>query len=137
MNLNIKLKEGAKMPTKAHANDAGFDLYCDSISWDNGRMICGTGVHAQIPEGFVGLVTPRSSIRSTAHMMANSVGVIDAGYIGEISVTFRVSGTGRMYEIGERVAQLLVIEIPEVSLTQVENLEQTERGEGGHGSSGK
>jgi dUTP pyrophosphatase len=90
----------------------------------------------EIPEGFMGLVFPRSSIRKTDLVLSNSVGVIDSGYRGEIQVTFKKSGLNK-YEIGDRGAQIIIIPHPPVQFLEVKELSDTLRGEGGFGSTGK
>jgi dUTP pyrophosphatase len=84
----------------------------------------------------MGLVFPRSSIRKTDLLLSNSVGVIDAGYRGEIQATFKKTG-GAVYKIGDRGAQLIIIPHPIVEWNEVNELNNTERGEGGFGSTGK
>lgn len=142
MKLNIKIKkltESAKLPTKAHPTDAGYDLYADSQSIDkNYNMVYGTGIAVEIPKGYVGLVFPRSSIANTDIMLSNSVGVIDSGYRGEVMAKFkRVTGEFNTYKIGDRIAQLIIIPYPEVVFEEVEELSSSDRGEGGYGSSGR
>lgn len=137
MNVKIKrLNDKAILPTKAHATDAGYDLYATSCHYDNGLIIYGTGVAVEIPEGYVGLVFPRSSIANTHLTLSNSVGVIDSGYRGEIMAKFRKGGTNA-YRVGERIAQLIIIPYPEVVFEEVGELSDSDRGTGGYGSSGK
>lgn len=137
MNVKIKrLNDKAILPTKAHATDAGCDLYATSCHYDNGLIIYGTGIAVEIPEGYVGLVFPRSSIANTHLTLSNSVGVIDSGYRGEIMAKFRKGGT-RGYHVGERIAQLIIIPYPEVTFEEVDELSNSDRGEGGYGSSGR
>lgn len=135
-----KLVETAKMPTKAHPTDAGADLTAVSREWNKeyGCWVYGTGIATEIPEGYVGFVFPRSSIRKYCLSLTNCVGVIDSGYRGEIMCTFRPQSIGKeeVYEIGDKIAQLIVLPYPEVSYTEVESLSETDRGENGHGSSG-
>lgn len=142
MELNVKIKkltERAKLPTKAHPTDAGYDLYADSQSIDkNYNIVYGTGIAVEIPTGYVGLVFPRSSIASTDIMLSNSVGVIDSGYRGEVMAKFkRVTGEFNTYKVGDRIAQLIIIPYPEVVFEEVEELSSSDRGEGGYGSSGR
>lgn len=139
MALNIKIKrmhKDAVIPTKAHATDAGCDLYATSCHYDNGLLIYGTGIAVEIPEGYVGLVFPRSSIANTHLTLSNSVGVIDSGYRGEIMAKFRKGGTNA-YRVGERIAQLIILPYPEVVFEEAEELNDSDRGTGGYGSSGK
>ena len=134
-----KLVETAKMPTKAHPTDAGADLTAVSREW-NEELKCwiyGTGIATEIPEGYVGLVFPRSSIRKYTLAQCNAVGVIDSSYRGEIMVSYKLtSDVEKIYNIGDKIAQLIILPYPEVSYTEVESLSETDRGENGHGSSG-
>ena len=134
-----KLVETAKMPTKAHPTDAGADLTAVSREWNEeyGCWIYGTGIATEIPEGYVGLIFPRSSIRKYTLAQCNAVGVIDSSYRGEIMVSYKLtSDVEKIYNIGDKIAQLVIIPYPEVSYTEVETLSETDRGENGHGSSG-
>jgi dUTP pyrophosphatase len=102
----------------------------------------GTDIAMEIPEGFVGLVFPRSSIRKTHLHLSNSVGVIDSGYRGEIQATFKkVQGISNNaldnYKVGDRIMQIIIIPHPPIQFEEVEELNNTERGEGGFGSTGK
>ena len=134
-----KLVETAKMPTKAHPTDAGADLTAVSREW-NEELKCwiyGTGIATEIPEGYVGLVFPRSSIRKYTLAQCNAVGVIDSSYRGEIMVSYKLtSDVEKIYNIGDKIAQFIILPYPEVSYTEVETLSETDRGENGHGSSG-
>ena len=134
-----KLVETAKCPVKAHSTDAGADLTAISREWNKeyGCWIYGTGIATEIPEGYVGLVFPRSSIRKYTLAQCNAVGVIDSSYRGEIMVSYKLtSDVEKIYEVGDKIAQLIILPYPEVSYTEVENLSETDRGENGHGSSG-
>ena len=137
--VNIKIKKlhkDAVIPTKAHTTDAGCDLYATSCHYDNGLIIYGTGIAVEIPEGYVGLVFPRSSIANTHLTLSNSVGVIDSGYRGEVMAKFRKGGT-RGYNVGDRIAQLIILPYPEVVFEEADELSESDRGTGGYGSSGK
>jgi dUTP pyrophosphatase len=100
------------------------------------------GIALEIPEGFVGLVFPRSSIRKTKLQLSNSVGVIDSGYRGELQATFNkiittIENQKNDYKVGDRVCQLMIIPHPTIEFNEVNELSNTERGEGGFGSTGK
>lgn len=149
MKIKIKkLTEEAVLPVKAHASDAGFDLTATSLRLDkHGAYVYGTGIAVEIPEGYVGLVFPRSSIAKKDVTLTNCVGVIDSGYRGEIMAKFKPvdrfptsvkhNDNGiSYYEIGERIAQLIIIPIPEIEFEEVAELSDSERGTGGYGSSG-
>ena len=134
-----KLVETAKMPTKAHPTDAGEDLTAVSREWNEEHRcwVYGTGIATEIPEGYVGLVFPRSSIRKYTLSQCNCIGVIDSHYRGEIMVSYKLtSDVEKIYSIGDKIAQLIILPYPEVSYTEVKSLSETDRGENGHGSSG-
>lgn len=141
--MKIKIKKinpFAIAPTKAHATDAGFDLYATSKTYDNdGNVVYGCGLAFEIPEGYMGLVFPRSSNANKLLLLSNSVGVIDAGYRGEVTAKFKrlYPISQGEYAIGERFAQLIVMPIPAVEFEEAEELSESERGVGGYGSSGK
>lgn len=182
MHVQIKrLYKDAKLPTYAHVTDAGLDLYAHSMEYDNdGNLVYGTGVAVAIPEGYVGLVFPRSSIASKCLTLRNCVGVIDSGYRGEILAKFGTKHiqvtfmkwydrlhnlfTGQVespfrknkgltpmrmnncwgnpdhrdiYKKGERIAQLIIMPYPKIAFDEVDELPQSDRGTGGHGSTGK
>lgn len=142
--MKIKLKKlhpNAVAPKFGKPGDAGADLVATSM--DNtsriNQIVYGTGIAVEIPEGMVGLVFPRSSVRNHPLSMSNSVGVIDSGYRGEIMVTFNVlkAFTQEPYQIGDRIAQLVIMPVPLIQYIEVDELSETERGQGGHGSTGK
>ena len=144
MKVRIKkLSENVVIPTYAKDGDAGMDLIATSIISETPSQITyGLGVALEIPEGFVGLVFPRSSIRKTRLQLSNSVGVIDSGYRGELQATFNkitttIENQKNDYKVGDRVCQIMIIPYPPVELIEVDELSDTERGEGGFGSTGK
>lgn len=139
MKVHVKkLHPDAVIPSYAKESDAGLDLTATAIMHETQEQIVyGTGLALEIPDGYVGLVFPRSSVRKYALIMANSVGVIDAGYRGEVQVTFlKTDYDGPFYKHGDRVAQIIIIPHPQIAFTEVEELSDSERGDGGHGSSG-
>ena len=146
-----KLNEDAETPTRANPYDAGLDLVATSAKRTGGYIEYGTGIAVNIPKNCVGLLFPRSSISKYDLMLANSVGVIDSGYTGELKVRMNIvreqklSGDGsgydgvrtsKQYNVGDRIAQLVVMPIEHVELTEVTSFIETERGDGGFGSSG-
>jgi len=140
MNIKIKkLHEKAVIPSYAKEGDAGLDLTCISEEWnsDNSMVTYDTGIAVEIPIGYVGLLFPRSSVSKTSLILANSVGVIDSGYRGSIMFKYRYPEEGMVYDIGDRVGQLLILPYPKVEFEEVEELSDTNRGDGGFGSSGK
>lgn len=134
-----KLVPEAQKPKFGKPGDAGADLVATSVKLNTNQVIYGTGIAVEIPEGMVGLVFPRSSIRNYDLAMSNSVGVIDSGYRGEIMVTFNVKNPSEPQEIyteGDRIAQLVIVPVPLIQYTEVEELSETQRGTDGHGSTG-
>lgn len=130
-----KLIETAQIPSKAHPMDAGFDLVSTSRNTKLGKFTeYGTGIAVEIPEGYVGLLFPRSSISKYGLYLANSVGVIDSNYRGEIKLRFY--GKTGMYLVGDKVGQLIIMPYPTVEFEECENLAKTDRGDGGFGSTG-
>jgi dUTP pyrophosphatase len=143
MQVKIKrLTPNAVIPTYAKEGDAGMDLVATSvISETHTQITYGLGVALEIPEGFVGLIFPRSSIRKTRLQLSNSVGVIDSGYRGELQATFNkiittIENQKNDYKVGDRVAQIMIIPHPSIDFQEVEYLSNTQRGEGGFGSTG-
>lgn len=136
-----KLIDEAIIPSYAKQGDAGVDLTATSKKWDD-KMQCwiyGTGLAFEIPEGHVGLLFPRSSIRKTNLALTNAVGVVDSGYRGEVMFTYRPQSNGdpgSSYKVGERVGQMIIMPYPSVKFKEVEELSDSERGTGGYGSTG-
>ena len=128
MQVKIKkLSPEAVIPTYAKEGDAGMDLVATSMKFDGTQITYGTGLAIEIPEGFVGLVFPRSSIRKTDLSLSNSVGVIDSGYRGEIQATFNQrslsSQSGSfLYGVGDRIMQIMIIPHPPIEFKEVEEL---------------
>lgn len=193
MKVKIKkLNENAVIPTKAHPTDAGFDLVATSRVFDKeGNVTYGTGLAFEIPEGYAGLLFPRSSISKKDLMLSNGVGVIDSHFRGEVMAKFKPAlvvanrpecgGIGevdgelteedyhgsdetewdtqevtfhgrdesypdnfggevyppRMYEVGDRIAQLVIMPVPGFEFEEAEELSATDRGTGGYGSTGR
>ena len=136
-----KLAKHAEIPEYSKIGDAGLDLTAIDCAYnaDHEYIEYGTGIALKIPEGYVGLLFPRSSISKTPHLLCNSVGVIDSNYTGEIKFRFKTNEQKKHleYSIGDRIGQLIVIPYPNVSFEEVESLEITNRGDSGFGSSGK
>lgn len=140
MVVNIKkLKDGAVIPIRAKEGDAGLDLVATSHTENELYIEYGTSLAIEIPEGYVGLIYPRSSISKYHLALANSVGVVDSGYRGEIMVRFKKTldqPHANLYNVGDKVCQLIIMPVPRVTLHEVTELGETERGAGGFGSSG-
>lgn len=132
-----KLHKDAVAPKIANHGDAGADLTAISVDYDINNIITyGTGIAVEIPEGYVGLIFPRSSIYKKQLILSNSVGVIDCGYRGEIKFKFRGDRESDVYKIGDRIGQLVIMPIPSVEWQESEELTDSVRGEGGFGSTG-
>lgn len=135
-----KLAEGARTPAYSLSGDAAMDLTAISREFDEKYDVWnyGTGLAIEIPEGYVGLIFPRSSIYKKEQILSNSVGILDSGFRGEITFKFRdTKETNWIYEIGERIGQLLILPYPQIELEEVNELSESERGTGGYGSTGK
>ena len=148
MNLKIKIKKlhpDAVIPKYAKPGDAAMDLYAvdikihvDSLTDENTKIIVDSGLAFEIPEGFVGLVFPRSSIQSTGVRLTNCVGVIDSGYRGPVKAVFDIKDYSLVYyDKGDRFAQIMIIPYPQIEFEEAEELSETERSDGGFGSTGK
>ena len=145
MKVKIKkLHTDAVIPSYAKLGDAGMDLTATSKTFDdNDNVVYGTGLAVEIPAGYVGLLFPRSSNAKTDLYLTNHVGVVDSGYRGEIMFKFRKSNCtknfqeSRVYNVGDRVGQLIIIPYPAIEFEEVEELSDSDRGTGGFGSSGK
>ncbi len=144
MRVRIKkLDEMAQIPSYAKPGDAGMDLVAISQSFEDEYIEYGTGLAIEIPEGYVGLLFPRSSISKKDLILCNSVGVIDSGYRGEIKARFNYTGDwhpippSAIYNISDKIIQMVIIPVPTIVLEVVDDLEKSERGEGGFGSSGR
>lgn len=133
-----KLNPNAVMPKLGTSGAAGFDLTAISLEVTDMTLKYDTGIAVEIPTGYVGLVFPRSSVCKTGLSLANSVGVIDSDYRGSISFVFyKPMPCIVPYLPGDRIGQLVIMPIPEVEFVEAEELSETERGEGGYGSTGK
>ena len=166
MKVKIKkLNDAAIIPSYVKHGDAGMDLTATSKIYDEyGNVAYGTGLAFEIPEGYVGLLFPRSSNCKQDLILSNSVGVLDSGYRGEVMFKFKpslifadntyVPGYAadsfdvvaipktndydyKEYEIGDRIGQIIIMPYPKVEFEEVEELSETERGTGGFGSTGK
>lgn len=145
MKVKIKkLNENARIPKYAHSDDAGMDLTATSKWYDQWSNVCyGTGIAVEIPKGYVGLLFPRSSNSKKLLLQSNSVGIIDSGYRGEIMVKFKRNSPyykfdgDAEYQVGDRIGQLIIMPYPQVEFEEVEELNDSDRGDGSYGSSGK
>jgi len=154
MKVKIKkLHENAVIPKYSNPGDAGMDMTAVSaeISPDGLYIEYGTGIAVEIPEGYVGLIFPRSSLSKTSLILSNHVGVVDSGYRGEIKFRFKdAKMTSRLqygidqyycrdtvYKVGDRIGQLMILPYPSIEFEEVSELADAERGVGGFGSTGK
>jgi dUTP pyrophosphatase len=136
-----RLTPTAKLPTKAYSGDAGWDLYADVTEAitipPQSRKLIPTGCSFSIPYGYYGRIADRSSVawKSGGHVLA---GVVDSSYRGEVKIVLmNLSDTDIVISPGDKISQMVVTQIYTGNLTEVEELENTVRGEGGFGSSGK
>ena len=138
--LNVKkLNENATVPTKVNKSDAGYDLYAleGTIIDKHSHKLIKTGISMQIPEGYVGLIWPRSGM-AYKHGIDVFAGVIDSSYRGDVGVIlYNSQYSNYNIEKGDRIAQIIFQKIEDFDLNVVENLDDTSRGAGGFGSSGK
>ena len=138
MKINVVLDNGAYMPEKAHEADAGFDLRTPSkviIPAKSSRIIP-TGVHVEIPRGYVGFLKSKSGLNVKDGIL--SEGVIDSGYTGSIvAKLYNHSNKEKVFEKGDKITRLVILPIPDVEMVEVDSLEDTERGSNGFGSSGR
>lgn len=161
MQIKVKLlNENATLPKYAHyGTDMGADITCTSVEYqeDKDRFVYHTGLAFEVPKGFGMLIFPRSSNTKTDAYLANSVGVLDSGYRGELMFIFKLRDSLRPilngideehrnefiinnyapYQVGDRVGQIIIIPYPIIEYVESEELSDTDRGTGGFGSTGK
>lgn len=138
MKINVMLDKGAYMPEKAHNVDAGFDLRTpiDITVEGVNHAIIDTGVHIEIPEGYVGMLKSKSGLNVKYNLVGE--GVIDAGYTGSIRVKLYNHGReSYKFRKGDKITQIVILPIPDVKMILVDKLAETERGDNGFGSTGK
>jgi dUTP pyrophosphatase len=137
-----RLSEDAREPSRAHDGDAGYDLYSVETATiaPGERASVGTGIALAIPDGWAGLVLPRSGLAARHGItLPNAPGLIDAGYRGEVRVLLLNADSRETFHVapGDRIAQLVLVRHESPELIEVESLEETVRGTGGFGSSGR
>lgn len=138
MSMKVVLDDGAYLPTRAHEADAGYDLYAmEAWTIFPGKShVFDTGVHAQIPNGCCGLIVSKSGLNVNHGIISD--GLIDCGYTGSIRVKLYNHGCNPVsIEVGQKISQLVILPIITPDVELVTELEPTERGAGGFGSSGK
>ena len=138
-----KLDPRAVAPVRAHNSDAGFDLVATRITTEINEcgqliLVYHTDLALEIPEGYFGLLVPRSSIFKKSLALTNSAGVIDAGYRGEVMAKFKTTTdvVPAVYREGDKFAQLLILPVPEATFEEAFELSDSDRGEEGYGSTG-
>lgn len=152
MKVKIKkLHSDAVIPSYAKSGDSGMDITAVSRVWDkdNNVWCYGTGLSFEIPDGYVGLLFPRSSIFKQDLSLSNAVGVLDSGYRGEVlfkfkgSLSYTVCGDVNInssndwcYNVGDRIGQIIIMPYPKIEFEEVEELTESERGVSGYGSTG-
>ena len=142
MTLKVKkLDTKAKLPEYAKLGDAAMDVYATSVKFEENYVEYGTGLSFEVPEGYVMLIFPRSSVSTKDMMLANSVGVLDSGYRGELKLRFNiVCEPGKLkrdyYNPGDKIGQIMILPYPLVTCMEVSELSETQRGAGGFGSTG-
>ena len=138
MKMRIVLDAGAKMPLRAHPSDAGMDLFSrtEQLIPARGSAVFDTGVHVEIPEGYVGLIKSKSGLNVKKNLQAE--GVIDAGYTGPIIVkVYNHGDADAVIRAGDKLTQLVILPVLLPELELAESLTETERGFGGFGSTGR
>jgi len=134
-----RLSPEAIVPTFSRVGDAGADLVATSVTETDLYIEYGTSLAIALPDGTAGLIFPRSSLSNYHLALSNSVGVLDQNYRGEIKFRFKKTNNGpsaSYYKVGDRIGQLIVLPIPAITFEEVEELDETNRGESGYGSSG-
>lgn len=138
-----KLDPRAVAPVRAHNTDAGFDLTATRITTEINEcgqliLVYHTDLAFEIPDGYFGMIVPRSSIFKKSLVLTNHAGVVDSNYRGEVSAKFRntTDVVPAVYKEGERFAQLLILPVPEVTFEEAFELSDSERGTNGYGSTG-
>jgi len=138
--LNVKrIREGAKLPSKAHVTDAGFDFFTPSyVLFEPGETkTILLGLQVAVPEGYALVFKEKSGISARSDLQLKA-GVIDCSYRGELAVVYHNAGSREFYfDVGEKVVQGMLLPVPAVEVQEVENLDYTDRNNGGFGSTGR
>ncbi len=145
--IDVKIKKlvnEAIIPVYANPGDAGMDVYATSVNYEDDYVEYGTGLAFEVPENYCMLIFPRSSNSKKDLLLCNSVGVLDSGYRGELKLRFKKVSNGniriapdKMYKVGDRVGQIMILPYPKIKFTETTELSETERNTGGFGSTGK
>ena len=138
--IDVKIRKvhpDAVIPFRAHATDAGMDVTAISMEMTEDYVEYDTGLQFQLPEGYAMLIFPRSSNSKKDLLLCNSVGILDAGYTGNLKLRFKFTTEGyteKIYNPGDKVGQIMIIPYPEINFIETEVFNETERGDGGFGS---
>ena len=133
-----KIHPDAKIPIYAHpGEDAGMDVFSVSREVKDKYIEYKAGLSFEVPKGYVCLIFPRSSVTNKDLMLKNSVGVLDSGYRGDLIFRFQKFEGQEIYEVGDRVGQIIILPYPFVKIEEVSELADSNRGEGGLGYTGK
>lgn len=138
--IDVKIRKvhpDAVIPFRAHATDAGMDVIAISMEMTEDYIEYDTGLQFQLPEGYAMLIFPRSSNSKKDLLLCNSVGILDAGYTGNLKLRFKLTTEGyteKIYNPGDKVGQIMIIPYPEINFIETEVFNETERGDGGFGS---
>ena len=138
--IDVKIRKvhpDAVIPFRAHATDAGMDVTAISMEMTEDYVEYDTGLQFQLPEGYAMLIFPRSSNSKKDLLLCNSVGILDAGYTGNLKLRFKLTTEGyteKIYNPGDKVGQIMIIPYPEINFIETEVFNETERGNGGFGS---
>ena len=138
--IDVKIRKvhpNAVIPFRAHTTDAGMDVTAISMEMTEDYVEYDTGLQFQLPEGYAMLIFPRSSNSKKDLLLCNSVGILDAGYTGNLKLRFKLTTEGyteKIYNPGDKVGQIMIIPYPEINFIETEMFNETERGNGGFGS---
>ena len=138
--IDVKIRKvhpDAVIPFRAHATDAGMDVTAISMEMTEDYVEYDTGLQFQLPEGYAMLIFPRSSNSKKDLLLCNSVGILDAGYTGNLKLRFKLTTEGyteKIYNPGDKVGQIMIIPYPEINFIETEVFNETERGDGGFGT---
>lgn len=134
-----KVHPDAVLPKRAHPTDAGMDVTAISMEMTEDYIEYDTGLQFQLPAGYVMLIFPRSSNSKKDLLLCNSVGVLDAGYTGNLKFRFKLTTEGyteKIYNPGDKIGQIIILPYPEINFIETEKFDETDRGSGGFGSTG-
>jgi dUTP pyrophosphatase len=140
--IDVKIRKvhpDAVLPKRAHPTDAGMDVTAISMEMTEDYIEYDTGLQFQLPAGYVMLIFPRSSNSKKDLLLCNSVGVLDAGYTGNLKFRFKLTTEGyteKIYNPGDKIGQIVILPYPEIKFIETEEFDETDRGSGGFGSTG-